>query len=230
MCGRYSLTDPERARTALSPLLDVDDLPEAAIPRYNIAPTQEAVIVRNLDRRVLEMSRWGLVPSWAVDLSIGSRMINARSESVADKPAFRDSLRARRCLVPADGFFEWRAAGKRKEPHFIHRAERQVFTLAGLWDIWRSPEGLQVMTYAVLTCRPNAVVAELHDRMPVIIEPADWDRWLATERMPPEALDDLFQPSEADDWVAEQVGEYVNKAGNEGPECVDSRPRQTSLF
>lgn len=230
MCGRYTITDPVEAQAALAPVLDdrtpIGDLP----PRFNVAPTQLVPIAANRETRALELARWGLVPSWAKDLAIGARMINARAESLGEKPAFRDAFARRRCLVPADGFFEWQKAGKQKQPYFIHTAGRRPFAFAGLWDRWKQPDGTWLISFTIVTCTPNALVAGLHDRMPVVVAPEDWDRWLARDALPPEALADILTAADPAGWVAEPVGTFVNQASFDGPECVDSRPAQTSLF
>jgi putative SOS response-associated peptidase YedK len=230
MCGRYTITDPDQAQAAVAEILDdptpIPDLP----PRFNAAPTQSLPIVANRTTRALELARWGLVPSWAKDLAIGNKMINARSESLAEKPAFREALARRRCLVPADGFFEWQKAGKQKQPYFIHQEARRPFAFAGLWDRWKQPDDTWLISFTIVTCRPNEVVAALHDRMPVVVAPADWERWLSRDPMPAEALADIFAPPDPAGWEAEPVGAFVNKPSFDGPECVESRPAQTSLF
>ncbi|HLU68511.1 MAG TPA: SOS response-associated peptidase [Kofleriaceae bacterium] len=231
MCGRYTLTDPQEAHDLLAPILDDPGLPEEVPPRFNIAPTQTLPIVANRQRRAFELARWGLVPSWAKDLSIGNRMINARAESLAERPAFRDALARRRCLVPATGFFEWQKVGKRKQPYFIHPDPLRPYAFAGLWDRWKTPEGSWLVSFTIVTCPPNELVAPLHDRMPVVVAPEDWDRWLAREALPPEALQDILAPPPAEGWVAEPVGDRVNRPDHEGPECIaPPRPVQGSLF
>ena len=230
MCGRYTITDPVEAQAALAPVLDdrtpIPDLP----PRFNVAPTQMVPIATNRPTRALELARWGLVPSWAKDLAIGAKLINARSESLGEKPAFRDAFARRRCLVPADGFYEWQRAGKRKQPYFIHDDGRRPFAFAGLWDRWKQPDGTWLISFTIATCAANQLVADLHDRMPVVVAPADWERWLEREPLPPEALADILAPPGPARWSAEPVGAFVNSASFDGPECVESRPAQTSLF
>jgi putative SOS response-associated peptidase YedK len=230
VCGRYSLTRPEDLPDLLEQVLDDAALPEGAAPRYNVAPTQLAPILANRPERALEMARWGLIPSWADDPAIGNRLINARGESLADKRAFRDAFARRRCLVPADGFYEWQRAGKRKQPYFIHQAERRPFALAGLWERWKSPEGIWVISFTIVTCPANELLAPLHDRMPVVIAPEDWDRWLARDPLEPEALADLVAPAEPAGWSIQPVGETVNRPDNDGPECIESRPVQGLLL
>ena len=277
MCGRYSLTRPEDARDLLAPVLDDTDLPEGTEPRYNIAPTQTLPIVANRTRRVVELARWGLVPVWADDLSVGNRMINARAESLGQKPAFRDAYARRRCLVPADGFYEWQRAGKRKQPHFIHLAPRRAFAFAGLWDRWRAPattasersrgrtivgqsppdgrtrgrgnplasaprisssttagrssaDQTWVISFTIVTCAANPLLAPLHDRMPVVVAPEDFERWLTREPLQADALDDILTPADPAGWAVDAVGEWVNRADHDGPECIESRPIQGTLL
>ncbi|MEZ6126806.1 MAG: SOS response-associated peptidase [Planctomycetaceae bacterium] len=183
MCGRFTLATPASKLMQLFHLPLFPDL----IPRYNIAPTQLIACVRVLEdvRQAVQM-RWGLVPSWATDLSIGSRMINARSETVAEKPSFRKAFAERRCLIPADGFFEWeKTADKRKQPWLIHLEDHQPFAFAGLWERWRprdadrSDSTAEVLTCTILTTSANADMSPLHDRMPVILSPEDYATWLS---------------------------------------------------
>lgn len=230
MCGRYSLTQPEEVADFLAPVLDEVALPAEAAPRYNIAPTQMVPIVANRPIRSIELARWGLVPSWADDLSIGNRLINARSETLSEKRAFRDAFARRRCLVPADGFYEWQQAGKRKQPYFIHLAERRPFALAGLWERWKGPDERWVVSFAIVTCAARPPLSRLHERMPVLIRPEDHERWLAREAAPAGALADLLEPSDRDGWTIEAVGEWVNRPDHDGPECIESRPIQGLLL
>jgi putative SOS response-associated peptidase YedK len=230
VCGRYSLTRPDEASELLAPVLDDPALPAGAEPRYNIAPTQSVPILANRPRRALELARWGLIPSWVDDPSIGNRLINARGESLADKPAFRDAYARRRCLIPADGFYEWQKAGKRKQPYFIHEVPRRAFALAGLWDRWRDPDQAWVISFSIITCAANPLVSKLHDRMPVVVRPEDFERWLTREPLEPEALQDIVAPAEPAGWAAEPVGEWVNRADHDGPECIESRPVQGILL
>jgi putative SOS response-associated peptidase YedK len=190
--------------------------------RYNIAPTQPVMVVRRAEGgpgREMTACRWGLVPSWAKDPSIEGRAFNARSEGVAEKPMFRGPLRSKRCLVPADGFYEWAKAGPRKQPHYIRRKDGSPFAFAGLWDAWASPDGTVLETCTILTTSPNAAVAPIHDRMPVILDRADYDRWLTREALVKELLA-LLRPCPAEVLTSHPVGPHVNRASNDGPECV----------
>lgn len=200
------------------------------MPRWNIAPTQDIpVIRREEDGRHLSMVRWGLVPPWADDPSIGGRMINARGESVADKPAFRDAFRKRRCLIPLDGFYEWTSVGEgakpRKQGHVIRRRDRALFALAGLWERWRGPKGAAPLdppleTATVVTTATNATLSFLHDRMPVVLAPADWDAWL-DPATPLPVVEGLIRPA-PDDWLdVVPVGPKVNSVRNDDCSCLD---------
>ncbi len=170
--------------------------------RFNICPTQEIPVIRQ-DNHVRKVStmRWGLVPSWADDLKISTRMINARSETVAEKPAFRSALRNRRCLIPADGFYEWKTEGKKKTPYWFRRSDDQPFAFAGLWDRW-SKHGAPIESCTILTTSANEVVAPLHNRMPVILSPSDYDIWLDPDATDPSRLSYLFEPFPANEMVA----------------------------
>ncbi len=217
MCGRFTLA-VEAAELARD--LAVPDVPADYRPRYNIAPTQDALVVgRGPQGDRCAAFRWGLVPPWAEDVSIGNRLINARSKSVARKRAFRDAFAHRRCLVPADGFYEWRPAEPHKQPFYIRRRDRRVFTFAGLWERWHRPDGSTLHSFAILTTRPSALLRPIHDRMPVLIGPDDRATWLDPST-PADHLPPLLRPWDADDLEAFPVSTFVNAPANEGPECV----------
>lgn len=228
MCGRYTLA------TFQDQLVEAFDLPPAPVieSRYNIAPTQSAPVVR-LDgdsrRRQLDALRWGLIPHWAKDPSIGSRMINARSESVETEPAFRSALRRQRCLVPSTGFYEWKrveggtASRPKKQPYYIKRRDERVFAFAGLWDRWRDSEGETVESFAILTTAPNDCLRSLHDRMPVIVDPGDYGLWLDPAVQDGAPLRRLFQPFPGDELVAYAVGTQVNNPAHDDPSCMDAQ-------
>ena len=225
MCGRYTLTVP------LPDLVDVFDVAPPGFhhaPRYNIAPTQEAPVVAwDSGGRRMGLLRWGLVPSWARDPGMGSRLINARSETVAEKPSFRQAFRKRRCLVPADGFYEWRQeggspAGKgSKQPYWIYRATREPFAFAGLRERWAPPEGDPLHTFTILTTESTEVVRGIHPRMPVILEPGAWDLWLQPGASSEELLG-LLVPSAPEDLRAHPVSTLVNSPRHDGPECIEA--------
>ena len=176
MCGRFVMTHPAEALARLFEAVPANDLPEA--PRYNICPTQEvAAVVAGEGGRRLVALRWGFLPRWYKAPGDGPLLINARAETLAEKPAFREAARARRCLIPADGFYEWTAAEGRRLPWYIHGAERQVLAMAGVWQVWERDE-VRLATCAVVTCAAGAGLEALHDRMPVFVAPSDWALWL----------------------------------------------------
>ena len=193
-------------------------------PRYNVAPTQPIeVVVQREDGRFVELHRWGLVPSFAKTLSIGSRHINARAETIATTPAFRASFAKRRCIIPADGFYEWRRepGGKRKQPFLFHAAYDRPLAFAGVWAPWKDPgTGDWVLSAAVVTTRANGVVGQLHDRMPVILGPSEWPIWGDPEIRDPGLLTDLLQPAADALLTLTAVSSAVNNANNEGPELL----------
>jgi putative SOS response-associated peptidase YedK len=219
MCGRFTLTVSARV---LAELFDVPEAPDLG-PRYNIAPTQTVVIARQAADGPREMAlvRWGLIPFWAKDQAIGARMINARGETVASKPAFRSAVKQRRCLIPADGFYEWRKIAVGKQPFFIRFADRRAFAFAGLWDRWRRTEDTQeIVSCTIITTSPNELVGELHDRMPVILPPDRFDEWLRPGPLLGPALESLLQPYPADEMEAFPVSRRVNSPANDDADCV----------
>lgn len=224
MCGRFALTTPTKQ---LALAFNVDETAVAAlppsVPRYNIAPTQPVAAIRLDDNgeRELTFFRWGLVPSWAKDINIGSRMINARSETVAEKPSFRAAFKRRRCLIPADGFYEWQKQEGRKQPIYIHPAKggERPFALAGLWEVWRDPDGSALQTCTILTTTPNELMAPIHNRMPVIVEPEDFDLWLNPEPDPEQGLH-LLRAYPAEKMETYPVSTVVNNPRNDVPECI----------
>lgn len=231
MCGRFAFFAPREAIAALFELATVP----AIEPRYNIAPTQYAPVVRaSEETRELVMLRWGLVPHWAKDVSIGNRMVNARSETLATKPAFRDAFHRRRCLVPANGFYEWAPGENGRQPHFIGLPSGEPFAMAGLWESWRDPESEErIQTFTIVTTPANPQIAELHDRMPALVDPGDFGIWLdpATD---PSQLTDLLTPFR-DRLDTTPVSRAVNDPRNEGPAILEraheNRPaRQEDLF
>lgn len=223
MCGRFTLRAPA---DQLALLFGLSEAPITA-PRYNIAPTQPVGLVRMNPRsqsRAWALAIWGLIPSWAKDPSIGARMINARSETVAEKPSFRAAYKRRRCLIPADGFYEWQKVGSRKQPHFIGMADDGPFAFAGLWEHWAGPDGSELESCTILTTEPNDMLASLHNRMPVIVDPLDYDDWLGSGGDDPRdhmaILPHLLRPYPADQMKTYPVSTYVSNARNEGEECI----------
>lgn len=216
MCGRYMLA---RDAQSLAEEFGIA-APAHLAPRYNIAPTQPTLIVREEEkRRVATLVRWGLVPFWADDLAIGQRMINARAETVADKPAFRAAFRRRRCLVPADGYYEWQTRSGRKQPYWISATDARCFALAGLWEHWQR-DGNELQTMSLLTCAANQRLREIHDRMPVIIARRHYATWLAAAS-PLAALQALLKPAADETVVMRAVSTRVNSARNDGPDCIE---------
>lgn len=219
MCSRYSLTSPPDAIRDLFAAKG-----EAAFPpRYNIAPTDPALIVR-LDlrhTRELALVRWGLLPTWVKDPREFATLINARSETAAEKPSFRGALRHRRCLVPTDGFYEWTGPTGRKQPHLIRMQSHAPFALAGLWEHWLGADGSEIDTMAILTTAANADVEHLHDRMPVIIAPADFDRWLDCRPGASDHIADLLVPLRSGQLDTLAVNRKLNNPRSEGPELIE---------
>jgi putative SOS response-associated peptidase YedK len=219
MCGRFTMTvDPAQLQDTF-PWLNV---PEGMEPRYNIAPTQPVAVVPNNDENRIEFFNWGLIPSWAKDPSIGNRMINARAETLAEKPAFRAAYRRRRCLVLADGFFEWRKdpGQKAKQPMYIRLKTGEPFAFAGLWEIWNSADGSQILSCTIITTEPNELVSDIHNRMPVILPREDYSAWLNPNEIQPADLGDLLRPYPSTELAAYPVSTIVNSPGNDSPACV----------
>jgi putative SOS response-associated peptidase YedK len=217
MCGRFTQAAPGEVIAALFELPQTPDL----APRYNIAPTQEVAAVRSAAGGGRELVRlhWGLIPSWAKDRSMGSRMINARSETAAEKPAFRAALKARRCLIVADGFYEWQRLGTRKQPFFLALRDGRPFGFAGLWERWAEGSAEPVESCTILTTSANDAIAPIHDRMPVILNAADHAAWLDPGIREPAALLPLLRPLPADAVRAYPVSLLVNNPANDVPGC-----------
>lgn len=224
MCGRYSLSRPDKLAGMIAEVvaLPLDFVPPA--PRYNIAPSQEAlVIIAAGARRELALLRWGLVPFWAKNESGGARMINARAESLAEKPSLQRLLEHRRCLVPADGFYEWRRAGKLKIPVRFTLEDGGVFAFAGLWDRWVRPEGGGLETFTIITTRANDLVSTVHDRMPAMILPERWKEWMepATGAA---RWKSLLEPFSASVMRAHDANPLLNSPAMDSPECLAPPP------
>jgi putative SOS response-associated peptidase YedK len=219
MCGRFTLTvNPAESNEVFSSYI----FPQQFAPRFNIAPTQPVLVIPNDDQNAADLFIWGLIPMWAKDPSIGSRLINARGETLAEKPAFRGSLKYKRCLILADGFYEWKGAPgrKTKTPFFIHMKDRKPFAFAGLWDSWNSPDGSQVKTCTIITTVPNDLTAIIHNRMPVILHPRDYARWLDPAAQTPDQLKPLIKPFPAEMMDAYPVGTLVNIPANDIPDLI----------
>jgi len=232
MCGRFTLTStPEE----LAQRFGLDEPPTCA-PRYNVAPGQDVLAVRrapDVPERRAETLRWGLVPPWAEGPDMGARMINARAETAPRKPAFREAFRARRCIVPADGFYEWADRGGFRQPYWIGPADGRPLGFAALWERWRAPEGALLESCAILTTDARGPVAELHPRVPVILAPSDYARWLDPEVADPDELAALLRPPADDALAFHPVATRVNRVDVDDASCVapvPEPPRQPSLF
>ena len=235
MCGRFRQT---RSQKLLEERFQAESEGEIETgPRYNIAPTQPIVTVRHergKSKRRLSTMRWGLIPSWAKDIHSRCQTINARSESVTERLSFSDAVHYRRCLIPADGFYEWKVTGKTRQPYMFEVGERELFAFAGLWDRWKSPEEKIIESCTVLTTTPNTLLADIHDRMPVIVPPDKYDLWLDPEIEDFEALRVILQPYDASQMRHYPVSLRVNSVQNEDAECASpitvELPEQAQLF
>lgn len=220
MCGRFSLGTPA---TTLAAQFELFEVP-AWVPRYNIAPTQQApTVVRATlhPARQFTLHRWGLIPPWAKDPGIGSQLINARAETVATKPAFRKAFRERRCLILADGFYEWQRLGRHKQPFYIRMRDGWPFAFAGLREHWEGSEGVAIDSCTILTTTANELVGTLHERMPVILTPEDFGLWLDPGVQEIERLQSLLRPYPSEEMTAYPVSTRVNNPTNDSPECVE---------
>jgi putative SOS response-associated peptidase YedK len=219
MCGRYALTiDPGDLQVAFPEFT----FPERGAPRFNIAPSQPILALPNDGTSRADFFVWGLIPSWAKDPSIGNRMINARAETLAEKPAFRSAYKYHRCLIFSNGFFEWQAQPgiKSKVPHFIRLKSGAPFTFAGLWEHWQSTDGSEVRSATIITTEPNQLMATLHNRMPVILERNTYAQWLDPAPQSPNRLQDLLVPFPTEEMEAYPVSTYVNSPANDRAECI----------
>jgi putative SOS response-associated peptidase YedK len=217
MCGRFVLTvNPDLIQTAF----DLTSVPALMSPRYNIAPTQPIALITNESPRELNFYKWGLIPSWSKDPSAASKMINARSEGAAEKPAFRAAFKRRRCIIPTDGFYEWQQRAGEKVPMFIHFKDHELFGFAGLWEVWHSPDGSEVRTCTILTTDANDFMQTIHNRMPVILHKEDYPLWLSSEEEPTPVLQALMKPYSGDELTAYPVSKMVNRPGNDAPELI----------
>jgi putative SOS response-associated peptidase YedK len=222
MCGRYRLS---RRKQIIEEHFDVISGEEEWEPRYNIAPTQPVPVIRQHPRepvRQLSLMRWGLIPSWAKSPSGAAGMINARAETAAAKPAFRDPLRLRRCLIPADAFYEWKRTGTCKQPYCFEVREGELFAFAGIWDGWKNAEGQWIKTCSILTTTPNALTSAIHDRMPVILDPHAYDLWLDPGMQNVAAASELLKPCDARLMRCYPVSTRINHVANDDEKC--SRP------
>ena len=220
MCGRFTLTaDPNDLRETF-PWVNI---PEGFGARYNIAPSQPVAVIPNDGKNQLDFFVWGLIPSWAKDPAIGNRMINARAETLSEKPSFRTAFRRRRCLIPASGFFEWKQepGRKSKTPMYIRLKSGKPFALAGLWERWDAPDGSTVFSCAIVTTQPNELMQVIHNRMPVILPSQAFSLWLDTAEPLLPKLTELLQPYPAHEMIAYPVSNVVNHPANDLPACIE---------
>ena len=217
MCGRFTL---HHESEDIAERFAVEQTLLELAPRYNVAPSQPvAAVVQRESRQLLEY-KWGLVPFWAKEPAIGNRMINARAESLADKPAFKNAFRTRRCVIPTSGYYEWKKDGSRRTPHYIQRGDRGCFAMAGLAEKWRGPDGEVLRTCAIVTTTPNVATAGIHDRMPAILSPAAVEIWLDRETDNPETLLELLRPY-AGELILHPVSARVNKPDVDDAACIE---------
>ena len=218
MCGRFSLRTPSEDLVKFFQLAQRPDW----MPRFNIAPTQPVLAVRQTPvGREPSLLHWGLIPSWSKDPHIGARMINARSETITQKPSFRTAFCRRRCLILADGFYEWKKlSSKTKQPFFISRKDEKPFALAGLWDYWEGVDGSAIESCTIITAQANELLAEIHDRMPVIVPSENHDVWLDTNCRTSATPERLLALSDASEWVHYPVSTFVNSPRNDSVQCI----------
>jgi putative SOS response-associated peptidase YedK len=229
MCGRFVSSSPP---DELARYFDVDAVPEQVLePSFNVAPSNDVYVVVNRGGvRRLDTYHWGLVPFWADDESIGNKLINARAEGIADKNAYKRAFRKRRCLIPADGFYEWKKVPgqKKKQPYFIHRADGEPFAFAGLWELWRPPDKRDdrdtepLRSCTIITGEPNEVIGEIHDRMPVMLPPGAWERWLDPDYDDVDALGKLLVPAPSKIIELHPVSTMVNNVRENGSELIEA--------
>lgn len=222
MCGRFTLTVDASELQDEFPWINIP--PESLQPRYNIAPTQPVAVLPNDGEQRLDYFIWGLIPSWAKDPKIGNRLINARAETLAEKPSFRNAYKRRRCLIFADGFYEWKQleGDDQKTPFFIHRKGKRPFAFAGLWEIWYDPDGSEIRSCTIITTEPNKVVSRLHNRMPVILTEDARREWIAPGEANTDNLQQYLQPYPGDDLQAYPVSRAVNNPGTDRPELIQA--------
>ncbi len=217
MCGRYTLKTPI---DVLAEHFEVEEYPASLTPSYNIAPTQGVVaVMEDDDKRKLEIFHWGLIPSWAKDPAIGNKMINARAETVSEKPSFRSAFKRRRCLIVADGFYEWQKTDNGKQPYYIRMKDSTPFAFAGLWETWQNGEEIRSCT--IITTDANDLMGEIHHRMPVILPPENYGVWLDPGFEEKEALSDLLKPYRSEEMEAYPVSRRVNKPSNNEPSVIE---------
>lgn len=215
MCGRYVL---KQTPAKLKEYFSLDEVADFG-PHYNIPPGTDIPVIRQSPegKRVLHLLRWGLVPHWAKDPTIGAKLSNARGETIAEKPSFRDAFKRRRCLVPADGFYEWKTEGRIKQPYYFSMKSGEPFALGGVWESWRAPDGSLLRTCCLITTGPNEIMRPVHDRMPVIVAPDDYEEWLTGD---PGEAQTLIRPYISEDMKTWAVDRRVSRSGEEGADLV----------
>ncbi|MEP0912187.1 SOS response-associated peptidase [Leptolyngbya sp. GB1-A1] len=217
MCGRYTLA---QAADRLAEAFDLDDVPSMPF-RYNIAPTQAVPVVRAIGQAPqLDLLHWGLIPSWSKDPTIGFRLINARAETLTEKPSFRAAFRRRRCLIPADGFYEWQQVERKKQPYYFCRDGHQPFAFAGLWEHWESADG-EIESCTIVTTEANHLLRSIHHRMPVILQPEDYEQWLDPQVQEGDRLQHLLYPDEDKTFIRYPVSTKVNRPQNDTLQCIE---------
>jgi putative SOS response-associated peptidase YedK len=217
MCGRYAIPEPGEIPVRFKATRSGYDLK----PPYNVAPSQDLPVVVNDGEKHVELMRWGLVPFWAKDEKIGYKMINARAETLTEKPSFRKALSLQRCIIPAGGFFEWKQIDKEKVPYYIFLKNQSIFGFAGLYDVWHDKEGKELRTYTIITTVPNALIEPIHNRMPVILERKNEDTWLNPDETEPERLTKMLHPFPASEMDAYPVSRLVNIPKNDSKEVIE---------
>lgn len=233
MCGRYRLS---RRKQIIEEHFETADWQDDWSPRFNIAPTQPVPVIRQHPRepiRQISLMKWGLIPHWAKDPSIATNTINAKSETAADKPTFRDPLKFRRCLIPADGFYEWKRTGSVKQPFCFEVKDGELFGFAGLWDGWKSAEGQWIKTFSILTTTPNVMTSAVHDRMPVILHRENYDLWLDPGMTNVQVISGMLKPYDARLMRSYPISTRVNHVANDDEDCsrpVEPTQAQNSLF
>jgi putative SOS response-associated peptidase YedK len=219
MCGRFSLISSEEL---IRRIFRLNRAPLRS--RYNIAPSQDAPVIHikyETGEREWTAMRWGLIPPWAKDISFGSRAINAQGETLFEKPAFRQAAKKRRALIPTNGFFEWEKKGNSKQPYYIYLRDQQPFAFAGLWESWQGDSETPMLSFTIITTQANELMAPIHSRMPVILSPADYERWLDPENQSSDNLAPLLHPYPPDEMALHPVGATVNNARNDVPACIE---------
>jgi putative SOS response-associated peptidase YedK len=219
MCGRFTLTfDPAQ----LEDMFPWVTIAQQITPRYNISPSQPIAVIPNIGDFRLDLFQWGLIPSWAKDSTIGNRLINARAETLSDKPSFRSALKKRRCLILADGFYEWMSSSEEKSkiPYYIHLSSGGVFAFAGLWDIWTAPDGAKIKSCTIITTQPNSLIAPIHNRMPVIVHQEAYSQWIEPGEVNPTNINELLAPYPANLMEAYPVSRAVNDPKHDSPSLI----------